>query len=88
MSQTRNILMTGMVVLLALAGNIQSAHACAACYGETGNPMSTGLTWGITVLVGVVSCVLAGVVAFFVHTVRHTPPAPTGESATREDAEL
>ena len=58
-----------LMTLLLAAGN--SAFACSVCYGDTEAPMSKGLTWAITSLVGVVAVVLAGVIAFFVRTVRH-----------------
>lgn len=70
-----------LLTLLLAAGN--SACACSACYGDTEAPMSKGLTWAITALVGVVGVVLAGVIAFFVRTVRHgervTEPATADE---------
>jgi hypothetical protein len=66
------------VLLLAAA---DSARACSACYGDTDAPMSKGLTWAITLLVCVVGVVLAGVIAFFVRTVRHGEQVTAGASA-------
>jgi heme/copper-type cytochrome/quinol oxidase subunit 2 len=68
-----------LILLALLFAAADSAHACSVCYGDTQAPMSKGLTWAITALVGVVAVVLVGVVAFFVRTVRH------GETVT-EDA--
>ena len=47
-----------------------TAHACSACYGEPDSPVSKGLTWAISALIGVVLSVLGGVIAFFVHASR------------------
>ena len=60
-----------MVSLLLLAA-VQplSATACSVCYGDPDSPVSKGLSWAIFVLVGIVMTVLAGVIAFFVHTSR------------------
>jgi len=61
-----------------------TVRACAACYGESGSPMSKGLTWAITAMIGIVGCVLTGVVVFFVHTVKNTPPAPGEEKPAKD----
>ena len=61
--------------LASLAGlflALPSAFACSACYGDPDSPMSRGLTWAIVALVGVISMVLTGVTAFFVHVNRRT----------------
>jgi len=65
---SRTILLT----LLFLAAHPDSLPACAACYGDTDAPMSKGLTWAISVLVAIIGGVLAGVVAFFIRTVKHS----------------
>jgi heme/copper-type cytochrome/quinol oxidase subunit 2 len=67
-----------LLLLALLFAAVDSARACSVCYGDTQAPMSKGLTWAITALVIVVGIVLAGVVAFFVRTVRH------GETGTDE----
>ncbi|MCS7089308.1 MAG: hypothetical protein RMN51_06125 [Verrucomicrobiota bacterium] len=54
--------------LLCLPG---SALACAVCYGDPGAPASKGLAWAVVSMVCIVGLVLSGVVAFFVHAVRH-----------------
>ena len=63
------------MALALLAGfflALPSAFACSACYGDPDSPMSRGLTWAIVALVGVISMVLTGVTAFFVHVNRRS----------------
>jgi len=48
------------------------ALACAVCYGEPDSPMSLGLTWAVGVLAGLITLVLIGVAAFFIHIRRRT----------------
>ncbi len=45
----------------------EAAKACAACFGETGSPMSAGLSAGVLVLFGVVVVVLGGIAGFFIY---------------------
>jgi hypothetical protein len=74
------MVLRAMLLLAAWPG---TAFACAVCAGDPGAPVSRGLTWAILVLVGVVGCVLAGVISFFVHAVRHSTDvtdAPEAES--------
>jgi hypothetical protein len=54
--------------LVVLKG--QAAYACAACFGQSDSPLAEGMNMGILCLLGVLSVVLAGVVAFFVHACR------------------
>jgi type IV secretory pathway VirB2 component (pilin) len=65
--------------LLLIAMRPETASACSACYGDASAPMSKGLTWAITALIGVVACVLTGVVMFFAHAVKNAPPTPPDE---------
>ena len=61
---------SGKILWLASAlavGAQSSALACATCYGASDSPLAQGMNWGIATLLGVIGCVLAGVVAFFVH---------------------
>ncbi|MBE0541548.1 MAG: hypothetical protein IH623_09195 [Verrucomicrobia bacterium] len=57
-----------------------SVAACTICYGDPESPLSRGLTWGITVLLGTVGMVLAGVVAFFVFLARKAASVRADES--------
>lgn len=43
-----------------------SAHACAACYGQSDAPIARGMNWGILSLLGVVGMVLGILSSFFV----------------------
>jgi hypothetical protein len=43
---------------------------CAACFGASDSPMAHGMNWGIAVLLGVISTVLALVASFFVFVIR------------------
>ena len=52
------------------------ALACAVCFGDPDSPMAKGVVWGVLVLVGIVSFVLAGVAGtalFWLHRSRHLP---------------
>ena len=69
------VLVLAGLVLLAQPGSLL---ACSACYGAPDSPMSKGLVWGITVLIGVVGTVLAGITTFFVYVVKKTPTPPDG----------
>jgi len=55
-----------MMVAIGLALHPLSLFACSACYGDPDSSVSNGLTWAITALIGVIGCVLTGVVAFSV----------------------
>ncbi len=72
MKSRRKNIFTVLLTTILFAAQSGSLFACAACYGDPGSPMSSGLTWAISVLVGVVACVLAGVVTFFVRTIRNS----------------
>ncbi len=58
---------TFLFAIALVLGAQSSAHACATCYGASDSPLAQGMNWGIATLLGVIGCVLAGVVAFFVH---------------------
>lgn len=62
-----------------------TAEACAVCYGDPGAPASRGLAWAVVALILVVAAVLAGVVAFFVHAVRHERRLTQAEHIHWED---
>lgn len=50
----------------------QAVHACATCYGASDSAMAQGMNWGIMTLLGVIGCVLAGIVSFFVFVGRRS----------------
>lgn len=62
--------LASLILPVAFAALVGRSQACSVCYGDAGSPMSDGLTWAITLMVGVVGAVLAGVVAFFVQSAR------------------
>lgn len=85
MNRSRNLFC--VLTLLALLAGPGPARACSACFGDPNSSMSLGLTWAISIMVGVVACVLAGVVTFFVRTARHTgvdTPPVRDDSETKE----
>jgi hypothetical protein len=60
-------------LLLALAGQVAlspEALACAACFGQSDDKMAQGMNAGIFALLGVVTMVLGGFLAFMVFLVR------------------
>ena len=69
-------------LILALPG---SAHACAACFGQSDSPLAKGMNMGILSLLAVVIFVLSGCAAFFIFLAKRsalTPmPDPVSESA-------
>jgi heme/copper-type cytochrome/quinol oxidase subunit 2 len=60
------------VAALLIAVAQQSASACATCYGASSDPMAQGMNWGIMTLLVVITGVLIGVSAFFVHVARRS----------------
>ena len=71
----KTVLLLAGLMLLAQPGSL---WACTVCYGDASSPMAKGLVWGITVLIGVVGVVLAGITSFFVYVVKKTPTPPDG----------
>ena len=61
-----------ILLLAALCFAARPALACSVCYGDPESPMSTGLTWAVGVLAGMITLVLVGVAAFFIHISRRT----------------
>jgi heme/copper-type cytochrome/quinol oxidase subunit 2 len=55
---------------LAVAAAPAAARACAACYGKSDSPLAEGVNWGILTLLVIVTAVLGGFVALFVHFAR------------------
>jgi len=70
---------TNLFALIAWLASSHPLWACSVCYGDTSSAMSDGLTWAITLMVGVVAVVLGGVVAFFVQTARKSAALPSPE---------
>ncbi len=60
------------------------ALGCAACFGASDSPMAHGMNWGIAVLLGVISTVLALVASFFVFVIRREKSLPEQESVAPE----
>jgi hypothetical protein len=58
-----------------------SAHACAACYGQSDSAMAQGMNWGIMALLGVIGFVLAGLTSFFVFINRRAANPPVEPAA-------
>lgn len=54
---------------------------CAACFGASDSPMAHGMNWGIAVLLGVISTMLALVASFFVFVVRRERNLSSQEAA-------
>jgi hypothetical protein len=44
--------------------------ACAACFGQTDDKLAEGMNAGIMTLLVIITCVLAGVAAFFINLAR------------------
>ena len=61
-----------LLVVVMLAGLTPSARACAACAGQSDDLMAQGMNWGIFALLGVVTCVLGGIAAFFIQVARRS----------------
>jgi hypothetical protein len=63
-----------------------TAHACAACYGQSDSPLAQGFNLGIISLLGVVLTVLSGIASFFIYLARRSasqgPPQPVAEPQT------
>lgn len=87
MSRTARLLFSAMAVLLCGG---PEAFACAACFGQSDSRMAQGMNMGIFALLGVITCVLGGVAAFFIHLARRSsPPAesfPQGLEAVSENS--
>jgi hypothetical protein len=44
--------------------------ACAACYGQSNDPLAHGMNWGIFTLLGIVVLMLSSIATFFVFLIR------------------
>lgn len=59
-----------MLVAALLLCSRPEVFACAACFGQSDSRMAQGMNMGIFALLGVITCVLGGVAAFFIHLAR------------------
>ena len=75
----RLLLSCATAILVALPG---TAHACAACFGQSDSPLAKGMNMGILSLLAVVTFVLGGFAAFFIFLVKRSSltPMPKGVS--------
>ena len=60
------------IVLVTLICSAPELLACAACFGQSDSRMAQGMNMGIFALLGVITCVLGGVAAFFIHIARRS----------------
>ena len=61
--------LTALAVLGAALAPMPS-WACAACYGQSSDPLAYGMNWGIFTLMGVIVTVLGSIAGFFVYLIR------------------
>jgi len=73
MNRCRTLKALLVAIVFALALDPSALRACSVCYGDPDSSMSKGLVWGITVLLGVVVTVLAGIATFFVYIAKKSP---------------
>lgn len=76
-------------ILAANASLTAPALGCAACFGASDSPMAHGMNWGIAVLLGVITTMLALVASFFVFVIRRertlSAPEPVGSNPAPSD---
>ena len=66
-----------------LSAHPSSAVACSACFGDPDSAMARGVVAGVVVLVGIVSCVLAGVAGTGLYWIHRSRRLTTGSAAAR-----
>ncbi|HTR41107.1 MAG TPA: hypothetical protein VMH87_05785 [Pseudomonadales bacterium] len=49
--------------------------ACAACYGQSDDPLAHGMNWGIFTLLGIVVLMLSSIATFFIFLIRREAAA-------------
>lgn len=59
-----------LTMMATVAGYATQASACAVCFADPGSSIAQGATWGVAVLLGVVSTVLTGIVGMILFWVR------------------
>lgn len=63
-------------ILAALAAFAPSPlFACAACYGQSSDPLAHGMNWGIFTLLGIVALMLSAIATFFFVLMRRAAAA-------------
>lgn len=55
--------------------------ACAACYGQSSDPLAHGMNWGIFTLLGIVVLMLSSIATFFVVLIRREAAAQAKQLA-------
>jgi threonine/homoserine/homoserine lactone efflux protein len=67
----------GKVILAAAlaAFSPSPVFACAACYGQSSDPLAHGMNWGIFTLLGIVVLMLSSIATFFVVLIRREAAA-------------
>jgi len=55
--------------------------ACAACYGQSSDPLAHGMNWGIFSLLGIVVLMLSSIATFFVVLIRREAAAEAARLA-------
>jgi hypothetical protein len=68
-------------LLMTLPG---TAHACAACFGQSDSPLAKGMNMGILSLLAVVTFVLGGFVAFFIFLVKRSSLTPMPDEVSQQ----
>ena len=70
------------IMAAALATFLPSqVFACAACYGQSSDPLAHGMNWGIFTLLGIVVLMLSSIATFFVILIRREAAAQAKQLA-------
>lgn len=69
-----------LFLMLAAFSPVTRVLGCAACFGASDSPMAHGMNWGIAVLLGVITTMLALVASFFVFVIRRGQNLPSEEA--------
>ena len=81
LGQRQKSALTVLTILsLILAAFPNSAHACAACYGQSDSPLASGVTWGILTLLAFVVAVLGSIVTFFIYINKKSATAAASQN--------
>jgi hypothetical protein len=71
MRRFRKILLTAAMA----AFSPTPLFACAACYGQSSDPLAHGMNWGIFTLLGIVVLMLSSIATFFFVLIRREAAA-------------